>query len=372
MAQSGARRVLVLVTDYPGGVSGGAHRFVHVRNLYYVEHGIDVTVLNFKTKVDYEYEGIRVISLSTYKAGREEYSLLITHQANLRQHYRFLRRYGNRFAHFIFFFHGHEVLRLKKNYPKPYPYVNRSRLKVELRDGYDLFKLAVWRRYLPGVLDKSWLVFVSKWMLEEFLKATKIRLEVIQGRYDITYNGVGRPFQEGVYDPAREKKYDFITIRSNLDGSNYCIDLVNELAKHNPGFTFLVIGKGRFFDYNVKAPNLIWQDRTMNHQEILEALQQSRCALMPTRNDTQGLMSCEMATFGIPVITSNISVCHEIFEGFQNVYLLDHDAIDADLGEISARLARGLPYPKNEKYFGANTCAREVEIIRRFLAAPRQ
>ena len=35
---------------------------------------------------------------------------------------------------------------------------------------------------------------------------------------------------------------------------------------------------------------------------------------MPTRADAQGVMACEMATFGIPLITSNIDVCKEVFK----------------------------------------------------------
>ena len=32
-----------------------------------------------------------------------------------------------------------------------------------------------------------------------------------------------------------------------------------------------------------------------------------------------------MATFGIPLITSNIDVCKEVFEGFENVAFIDNE-----------------------------------------------
>ena len=119
-------KVLVLTTFYPGGGSTETHRFVHVRNLYYQQCGIDLKVLCFEAKKNYEYEGIRVITLDEYKKRNEKYDILISHQPNIRQHYQFLKKYGNHFPHFVLFFHGHEVLRFKTAYPQPFNYVNKS------------------------------------------------------------------------------------------------------------------------------------------------------------------------------------------------------------------------------------------------------
>lgn len=44
---------------------------------------------------------------------------------------------------------------------------------------------------------------------------------------------------------------------------------------------------------------------------------------MPTRCDAQGVMVCEMATYGIPVISTNIDVNQEILSSYSNVILLD-------------------------------------------------
>ncbi|MBE5878733.1 MAG: glycosyltransferase family 4 protein [Lachnospiraceae bacterium] len=358
-----AIKALVLATFYPSENGKEAHRFVHVRNLYYQEQGIDVTVLCFGTKEDYVYENIRVISLKTYKRQKEEYDLLISHQANIRNHYLFLKKYSKRFPHIVFFFHGHEVLRFSKTYPKPYDYVTNSSLKVMARDVYDCFKLFIWKKYIPRLIDKSKLVFVSKWMLEEFLKATKLQFSDIDGHYEITYNGVGKAFQENEYNSKIDKQYDFVTIRSNLDGSKYCIDVVNELARNNSQYKFLVVGKGEFFSHNVKADNITWCDKTMNHDEIIKTLQTARCALMPTRTDAQGLMMCEMATFGMPVITSDLPVCHEALDGFANVAMISNEVFNCDLGEICEKLESGMPYVKDERYFSENTSAHEVCIF---------
>lgn len=363
--QTAKINVLVADADYlDEGHSNLSEMFVHVRNLFYKKHGINVTVLNFRATNDYAVDDIPVITLEHYEREQKKYDVLICHAANLRNHYRFLKKHGKKFPKFIFFYHGHEVLKKNRVYPRPYPYVEQSRMKEFAQNIYDDFKLFVWRRYLPKVISKSTLVFVSQWMLDEFLKWTKITRDTIEGSYAIIYNSIGWPFEDAAYDWSAPKEYDFITVRGNLNGSKYCVDVVNELAKNNPERKFLIIGKGRFFDHYEKAPNVEWKNRTMQHDELIQHLQRARCALMPTREDTQGVMACEMASIGMPVITSDISVCHEVFDGFENVALIDNENSQIELGGILCELEKRGPFQKSEKYYSANTCSREVELIK--------
>ena len=46
------KKILVLVQDYPNNNGGVALMYVHVRNKYYIQHNIDVTVLNFSSVDD--------------------------------------------------------------------------------------------------------------------------------------------------------------------------------------------------------------------------------------------------------------------------------------------------------------------------------
>jgi glycosyltransferase involved in cell wall biosynthesis len=360
-------KVLVAVEDYVGENRSMSHRFVHVRNLYYQKNGIDVTVLNFSTDENYTFEGIRVISLKTYEANHGEYDLLICHQANIRHHSIFLKKYGKYFPHFIFFFHGHEVLKINKTYSKPYPYMKNTFLKKNIQNLYDDYKLAYWRKYFLSVIDKTTFVFVSEWMLNEFVKWVKIPLNRIKNSYMITYNCIGEAFEQGVYDNERPKEYDFITIRNNLDGSKYCIDFVNELAKNNPKCKFLLVGMGEFFEHYPISENIVWKNQTMGHAEIIRHLQMARCALMPTRTDAQGLMMCEMASTGMPLITSDIPVCHEVFDDFTNVKFISNNESNIDLLEILRELEKFEPYSKNDKYNNSNTSQAEVDLINRLI-----
>lgn len=358
-------KVLVIVTDYPDLLGNTSLMYVHTRNIEYLKSGINVTVLSYKTQKNYIIDGIGVITFETYLAQNEQYDILICHSANIRNHYRFLKKYGDRFPRFIFFFHGHEVLRVNRTYPKPYPYMRKNAIKYCVQDIYDSFKLCVWKYYFLKVAYKSQYVFVSKWMLDEFLKSTKIDFNIIKDKYAITYNCIGKEFENVFYNIFAEKKYDFVIIRSYFDESKYGIDYVNNLAKVNSNSKFLLVGKGKYFEHYNKSDNIVWQSSYLNHAEIIELLQTARCALMPTRTDAQGVMACEMASIGMPVITSDIPVCHEVFDDFENVALIPNDDLSVDLNGICKRLEEKLPYKKNEKYYNKNTSAKEIELIKK-------
>lgn len=352
-------KILVIVTDYPDNNGNVSLQYIHTRNIEYRKFGINVTVLNFATDVDYYIDDIRVITLKTYKKDLQEFKVLVSHAPNIRQHLLFLLRYGENFNKFIFFFHGHEVLRCNQVYPKPYDYIKYNLVFEKLKDVYDVFKLKIWHYYFLMHLKKSKFVFVSKWMLDEFEKWVKIDRRFLVGKYDITYNSVGQVFEKENYNVDINKVYDFITIRSNLDGSKYCIDIVNNIAKDNPEYTFLVVGRGKFFKYNQKADNVRWMNKNLRHDEMVDLLNQSRCALMPTRTDSQGVMACEMATFGIPLVTSDLKVCHEVFDDFDNVQYIDNNS-KISCADILNKITI---CKKNHKYFIENTIKQEIKSL---------
>lgn len=373
--QTNEPNVLVLVEEYPDGRGKIARAYVHTRNKYYREHGVNVTVLCSRASENYVLDGVPVITPEQYERERKKYDVLVCHAPHFRKHYPFLVKHGEEFPKFVFFFHGAEVKRrVKKESNVPaYSYCKRRGLKgfaVEFAlNVVDDLKLFVWRHYLPRVMAKSTLVFVSRTILDEFLHFTKIPFDTVKDSCVIIHNGVERPFEETAYDWKAPKAYDFITVRGNLDGWHYSIDIVNELAKNNPDMKFLLVGKGRFFDHNEKASNIEWKNQTMRHEEIVRWLQKARCALMPTREDTQGLMSCEMVSLGIPLITSDIPVCHEIFGGLDNVALIDNGNTRINLNDIRRALEEKEPFAENDRYYAVNTIAREVDLIKR-LARP--
>ena len=353
-------KVLVLTENYPNNNGGVSLMYVHTRNVYYHEHGWDVDNLSFSAKNSYIIDGIHVLTLNDYKHSNKNYDVLILHAANIRHHYLFLKKYGDKFNKFIFFFHGHEVLKINQVYSKPYSYVRKNKIRDFLQDVYDNYKLYLWKNYLPKVIHKSIFIFVSEWMLNEFERWIKIKRDLLENHYSITYNCVSKEFETQDYDPSHIKEYDFITIRANIDGSKYSIDIVNQLAKNTPNGRFLVVGKGEFFKYNKKADNIEWNNNTLSHREIISLLNKSKYALMPTKTDAQGLMMCEMAAFGIPVITSDIPVCHEVFDGFNNVFFIDNNDMNFTLDSFINLKSNCI---KQTRFYKDNTIKNELNFI---------
>ena len=358
---------LIAVESYPDLQGGINLYYVHARNMAYKEAGIYVTVLNFSAQHDYIIDGIEVITEKTYEKciEKEKYGkLLIIHACNLKHHYRFVKKYGSKFDNYMFFFHGHEVLKCAKVYPKPYKYIKRNLVLEKAKDIYDIIKLKMWKRFFEENYQKIQFVFVSNWMYDEFLKWTKVNKEYLVDRYHIIYNCIGKEFERITYNTEKEKKYDIISIRNNLDGSKYCVDVICRIAEENPAYKMCLIGKGNYFEHYEKPHNLEVIPRYLKHEEILRYLEQSKCALMPTRTDAQGVMACELATYGIPLITSDIPVCKEVFEGFKNVYFISNDKDRQNFSKIFNYAMTNREIAKNQKYFGKNTTQKEIELIK--------
>lgn len=359
---------MVLVADYPRCDGSVALYYVHTRNLYYASHGIEVHVLNFAADEDYQIDGIRVYSPHSPDLALVPgtYDALVLHAPNLRNHYRFLQRYHHIAPNLLFVFHGHEVLRCSKVYPEPYAFRRERLLDGVGRDLYDIVKLRVWRAAFERLASKSWFVFVSNWLRTEFFRWVRIDPAIVRSRSRVIYNSVGSAFEEGNYDRQCPKDYDFVTVRSFLDGSKYCIDVVTDIARHNPKLRFCVVGRGDFYRFYEKPHNVVHIDRSLNHSEIVALLNRARGALLPTRTDAQGVMACEVATFGMPLITSDIAVSAEVFAGFGNVAFIDNQNPMVDIAEVLNGIAH-VDAPKNERYFARNTSGAEVELLQSIL-----
>jgi len=355
------KKCLVLVKDYPKK-NGHSMMYVHVRNKYYLKKDIVPTVLNFSAKNDYEYDGIKVITLNTYKGNKKQYDLLICHAPNLKNHYVFLKKYQQRFKTILFIFHGHEVLRISEEYPPQYKW-KKSKVPMCIRDMYDTTKFALWGKYLKKLNDKSYYIFVSNWLYKRFKKNLKFSDSDLRNKVSIISNSVGKEFEKKEYDKTSKKEYDFITIRgSSLDQSKYGISIVYDLAKMNKDKKFLIIGRGNFFKHNVILPNITFIQETLKHTEMMKYIDKSKCALLPTREDTQGVMACEMIAYGIPLITSNIEVCREIFAKQRNVKMINNDLKNVDLGQALEELTR-LDTIKDRTYFEERTVEKEINVI---------
>ena len=90
---------------------------------------------------------------------------------------------------------------------------------------------------------------------------------------------------------------------------------------------------------------------------------------MPTRQDTQGVMTCEFATYGIPVITSDLEVCREMCGELELVEFIENSAEKVELEEIYTNLLVKIrdkkdKWEKPNKFCYDNTVKLEEDLIK--------
>lgn len=325
-------KCLFIVQGYPNEENKYCNNFVHSRVLEFKKNKyFDIEVLNFSTKRSYQYDGINVLCLNEFLEKESQViDIIISHAPNIRSHAYFLIRYLKKYKSVIFVIHGHEVMISKKDYSIPYLFVAKKyRMKNYLTNCYDYLKLFI-LKYLFLYLLKNknaHFIFVSQWMKKIFLKNIKISSNVISKRSKIINNNCNKVFLERNYYTHPNIYADCITIRP-FDNSKYGIDLVVKLAQSNPNCTFHIYGKGEYFNHNSIPENVKVIYKFFSPDEIVDLLPHYKCAVMPTRVDSQGVMVCEMATFGMPVITSNIDVCRDLLRNFNNIGYLENENIE--------------------------------------------
>ena len=173
-------------------------------------------------------------------------------------------------------------------------------------------------------------------------------------------------FANKKYNVKEKKDADFITIRP-LDQSKYCIDLVVKLAQKYPQFKFDVYGSGMYFNHNYKPENIKLESKYFSSKELTLLLSKYKCAIMPTRLDAQGVMVCEMASFGIPIITSDIEICREMLCEFPNIGFLNNNCVEQfDLELFFNSITFDNKYVENNKFSLENTVNREIQLIQKF------
>lgn len=365
-------KVLVLAAAYPDLDGNVSLMYVHTRNVMYSKNGIEVYVLNFAARSTYCIDGVRVLPERAASRGLfESFDIIIAHAPSIRKHFRLLRRYIDVIPRLVIFGHGHEFLRINDCYPPEYSFAKNRLRRATVQNAYDSYKLRCWRKFITENKDRITLVMVSRWMKDAFCRYV-LQNKAAEGMdIRIINNGVGEVFLERSYNVNDAKDYDFITIRSNVDSSKYCVDIVAKAARLNPDNSFLLIGKGDYFDYYEPPKNITFIRCALPHDELLEYVDKSKIALMPTRQDTQGVMTCELATYGIPVITSDIDVCREMLSSFPNVTMFDTDSLPMHLREVAERFNSDfyINSEKNLKFSDKNTVSKEIALLKELEAS---
>lgn len=82
-----------------------------------------------------------------------------------------------------------------------------------------------------------------------------------------------------------------------------------------------------------------------------------------TRRDTQGVWSCELVIYGIPLIASDLPVCREIFGKISSVAFMNNEIKDEIFSQIYVNILKK-NRTKIDMFGYRNTVEREESIIK--------
>ncbi|RZQ54960.1 hypothetical protein C1E23_01360 [Pseudoalteromonas phenolica] len=353
----------VLCQDYPTKDNHYAMSYVHsrVRSYKYLK----CVVVSFSAEFCYEIDGVEVITAEFFKKNYldflNEHDRVLSHAPNIKNHLPILNRVNK--AKVVIFLHGHEVLKINNYYPEDYSWVKKGFLgRPFFQNTYDTLKLFLLGRCFNKLMRRNRLklIFVSTWMKNEFLNNVNINFDLNESNSAIINNASAPEFINKTYNYDCEKAYDAISIRP-FDSPKYAVDQIVKLAHENPTLNFILYGKGKYFDYNIKPKNLTVSEDFLRPEEITDALDKAKIAIMPTRLDAQGVMMCEMATYGIPLVTSDLPICREVLFEFDNVTYWDGEE-DLDLLKV-LRDTKSHNNPNKEKFSSDFLLRKEENFI---------
>ena len=299
--------------------------FTHARNLMYTRAGHDVEVLSFSSREPYNWDGIDVCPESYLTKQRLKlYDVVVFHSPNLRNHLRFILMHRRSIRAEVLIAHGFEFINWCHQVGRPFNFqlTWALRIKFAFRSIYDQIKIRVWAFYFKMRRSQLNLVFVSHWLRHNAENCLGLNLERFTAVTEIN-NPVHPLFIENSYQADGEKDADFVTIRS-FDEPKYAMDVVLEFAKKHPQWTFHVFGHGHYFEHFLPPPNLKVIQQRFKQSQLPDLLNRYRAALLPTHWDSQGVLMCEMACFGIPLVVSDLPICRTMVGEFSNVVFIDN------------------------------------------------
>ncbi len=330
-------KLLVVSQSYPSEKNLYQNAFIHSRCCYYRDLGIDFDVLSFSCTKPYIHEGINVYPEKDIltKIRHNNYNAAILHSPNLRNHLRFFWKNKDKLNKFFFILHGFEVLQTSVYYPKPYHFTKSTPSFIV--NIYDKLKRIVLKALISKYIGhKIKLIFVSNYLKNIFLDNVSIDKELVENNSDVIPNPINKYLIDTSYSSSKKRKNLAVTIRS-FDKSVYAVDILVKIALSNPDYEFHLYGKGDYFKHNKQPKNLLIKGDFINPTDFKNLLDEYQLAIMPSRHDSQGVMACEMAYFGIPLIASNTPAAQEFLSKNENVRLIDNTDPQVDIKSFLAK-----------------------------------
>jgi glycosyltransferase involved in cell wall biosynthesis len=311
-------KLLVLQQTYPSALNPYSQMWSHTRSKAYLKQGAQVKVVSFSELESRVYEGVEIFPIRFFKDLCEWSDVVLAHQPNLKLHFRHL--FQLRKVKIVYFIHGHEVMFVNEDYSAPFSFSRDAFFLNRVgRFFYDRLKVRLLRlMFFKHSVEYAGFVFVSDWMKSLFEHRVNMSLDMERFKYRIIPNSISDYFLDKQHVLDSEIYADFIAIR-HWDWSKHGVDLILESACKNPDKTYHIYGKGELPKF-IRVPNNVKMiEKFLTPETIPSLLNHYRCAILPTRVDSQGVMACEMASYGMPLITSDIPVAREFLSAFENV-----------------------------------------------------
>lgn len=364
-------RILILTTSYPTPQKIYEQPFVRARVRGYRKRGDNVRVLSFSTQKDYELDGVEVFPEKSWRGKDllQYFDIIVSHAPNLRQHLRFLYLHRDALPPIVFTFHGHETLIIQRHHPPPYPWW-RGRwfpVKRALQNLYDNFKLHILKLVIERLRRQRrvLLIYVSHAFKTKALEDLGCPLNHWDDISMVIPNPIGVAFSHARHQP-NSLLGDFLTIRP-LDSSTRAIDIVVECARQNPQYSFHIYGEGQVLNYLAPPPNVVHFDGFLENDAIPALLNRYRAGLMPSRYDTQGVMMCEMAFTGMPVVASDIPAHRETLREFPRSIFLNNESPRFDAKAFLEKMD-SLPYPSSKVFDHETIISAEIAAFETFIS----
>lgn len=357
--------VLILCQNYPSEHLPHSQAFIHTRLKNYPKN-FNLKVISFSAQEDYTLDGVEVYTERSFlkKFPSKEIELLISHAPNLRNHFRFIIQNFHSFHKILFFFHGYEIIDVDKRVYQQKTHLTFIDQPSSFFRFYQKAKLPLLRVLFLALKTMKFcrFVFVSKTLVNETNEDLKSGIFKNDLNFDIIHNAISEDYQKLLHTPDKVQ-HDFICIRPFND-PKYGVDIFIKLAENNPRYSFHLYGKGSLPKVEKLPSNLSVFEKFLLPQELPVVLCRYRAAILPTRWDSQGVLACEAATLGMPVITSDLPVCREILNRFENVVFEPNEKFhELDLSKFNISSKKITDYPFELK----KTVDAEINLINKIL-----
>ncbi|MCG3413389.1 glycosyltransferase family 4 protein [Staphylococcus massiliensis] len=328
---------LLIANSYPNKDKIYSNAFLHRRVKGYQEHGLDVKVVVFTTKVkrDEYYDGVHVMYMDEGQLYNHLkyncYDKLLFHFINYKM-FNAIERLSVK-PKVVVWLHGFEA---EPWFSRYYNYLeSRNKLYEQLRKREEFFPYQ--KSFLQKMMTRQDMevsfVYVSKAFKELYVDPN---LGVEPHNYAIIPNIV-----DGDLFPYRKKKasdrLNILSIRP-FTAKNYANDLTVKVIKQlkkKPYFkklNFALYGDGPLFE-EITEPIKKFKNVNLNkafipQNEISEIHQQYGTYIGPSRHDSQGVSLNEAMSSGLVPISNNIGGIGDFIEHGKTGFLADRNNVE--------------------------------------------